>query len=123
MNFIFVFLHIVICIFLIISILMQSSKGGGLSGAFGGGGAMGAAFGGRGAATFLSKATAVLAVMFMLSNFVQIFLSRTDVANEESLTQRDISSQQVDTSPAANLPGVPQTGIPATTTTPPDTNK
>jgi len=49
---------------------MQSSKGEGLAGsAFGGGGGglSGAVFGGRGAATFLSKATTYLAVLFMLN--------------------------------------------------------
>jgi len=44
---------------------MQSAKGEGLAGAFGGGALSGAVFGGRGAASFLSKATTVLAVMFM----------------------------------------------------------
>jgi len=45
---------------------MQSAKGEGLAGAFGGGGGVsGAVFGGRGAAPFLSKATTVLAIMFM----------------------------------------------------------
>lgn len=41
-------IHALICIFLIISILLQSSKGGGLAGMFGGGGGMGNVFGGRG---------------------------------------------------------------------------
>ncbi len=44
---------------------MQSAKGEGLAGAFGGGGVSGAVFGGRGAAPFLSKATTVLAITFM----------------------------------------------------------
>jgi preprotein translocase subunit SecG len=48
---------------------MQSSKGEGLAGsAFGGGGVSGAVFGGRGAASFLSKATSVLALLFMLNS-------------------------------------------------------
>lgn len=58
-------IHIVVCIGLIISVLMQSAKGEGLAGAMGGGGISGAVFGGRGAAPFLSKATTVLAIMFM----------------------------------------------------------
>lgn len=59
--------HIFICVALIIVVLMQSSKGEGLAGAFGGGGLSGAVFGGRGAASFLSKATTVLAIFFMIS--------------------------------------------------------
>jgi len=61
-------LHIFISLGLIISVLMQSAKGEGLAGAFGGsGGVSGAVFGGRGAASFLSRATTVLAVAFMFS--------------------------------------------------------
>lgn len=58
-------IHVLICFGLIISVLMQSAKGEGLAGAFGGGALSGAVFGGRGAASFLSKATTVLAIMFM----------------------------------------------------------
>ena len=61
--------HVIICVSLVLVVLMQSSKGEGLDGsAFGGGGSMGGAvFGGRGAASFLSRATTVLAVVFMLN--------------------------------------------------------
>jgi len=60
--------HILICVALIIVVLLQSAKGEGLAGAFGGGGGLsGAVFGGRGAASFLSKATTVLAILFMVS--------------------------------------------------------
>ena len=58
-------IHVLICFGLIICVLMQSAKGEGLAGAFGGGGISGAVFGGRGAAPFLSKATTVLAIMYM----------------------------------------------------------
>jgi preprotein translocase subunit SecG len=63
-----IIVHILICAALIIVVLLQSAKGEGLAGAFGGGGLSGAVFGGRGAATFLSKATSVLAICFMLSS-------------------------------------------------------
>lgn len=70
-------LHVFICIALILTVLMQSSKGGagGLGGMFGGagGGLSGAVFGGRGAATFLSKATTTLAIAFMLSCILLTF--------------------------------------------------
>lgn len=64
----FLIIHALICLALIIVVLMQSSKGEGLAGAFGGGGGIsGAVFGGRGAASFLSKATTILATLFMVS--------------------------------------------------------
>jgi len=71
---VFVIIHVVTCALLIIAVLMQSSKGGGLSGAFGGGGGQ-AILGGRETATFLSKATTYLAVIFMCSSLSLAFLS------------------------------------------------
>ena len=68
---IWVIFHVIVCAGLVIVVLLQSSKGEGLAGsAFGGGGGgglSGAVFGGRGAASFLSKATTVLAVVFMIN--------------------------------------------------------
>ena len=60
--------HVIICFALIIAVLMQSAKGEGLAGgtAFGGG-VSSAVFGGRGAASFLSKATTVLAIVFFVN--------------------------------------------------------
>jgi preprotein translocase subunit SecG len=60
-------LHIVVCIFLIIVVLLQSGKAADLAGAFGGMGSQ-TAFGPRGSATLLSKATTVSAVIFMLTS-------------------------------------------------------
>jgi len=60
-------IHILVCAFLVVTVLLQSGKGGGLAGAFGGGGTQ-AVFGGRGAATFLSRATTVLAICFMVTS-------------------------------------------------------
>ena len=75
---IWVVFHVLICIALIVVVLMQSAKGEGLAGsAFGGGGGGlgGAVFGGRGAASFLSNATSVLAVVFMLNCGILAFMS------------------------------------------------
>jgi preprotein translocase subunit SecG len=59
--------HVVVCIFLIIVVLLQSGKAADLAGAFGGMGSQ-TAFGPRGSATLLSKATTVSAVIFMLTS-------------------------------------------------------
>jgi len=60
--------HVLVCIVLIVSILLQAGKGGGLAGgAFGGMGGGGAVFGGTGAATFLSKVTTYVAIVFFLT--------------------------------------------------------
>jgi preprotein translocase subunit SecG len=60
-------LHVIVCLFLIIVVLLQSGKAGDISAAFGGQGSQ-AAFGPRGAATALSKATTLSAVLFMLTS-------------------------------------------------------
>ncbi len=67
------FIHIVDCALLIVSVLLQSSKGSGLAGAFGGQGTQ-AVFGGRGAGTFLSRATSVLAIVFMLTSLTMTMI-------------------------------------------------
>ena len=60
-------LHVIVCLFLIIVVLLQSGKAADLAGAFGGMGSQ-TAFGPRGAATVLSKATTTAAVLFMLTS-------------------------------------------------------
>lgn len=68
--------HVLVCLGLILVVLMQSSKGEGLAGGTAFGGAMSTAvFGGRGAASFLSKATTILAVLFMLNCGALAFMS------------------------------------------------
>ena len=63
-------LHIVICFLLVVVVLIQAGKGGGLASAFGGAGtSTDAVFGGRQAATFLGKATTVLGTIFFISSF------------------------------------------------------
>ena len=60
-------MHVVVCFFLIIVILLQSGKAADLAGAFGGMGSQ-TAFGPRGSATLLSKATTISTVVFMLTS-------------------------------------------------------
>jgi preprotein translocase subunit SecG len=69
-------IHLLICIFLVMVVLLQAGKGGGLAGAFGvAGGAAQSLFGGRGAATFLGKATTVLGISFMVSSLLLALMS------------------------------------------------
>src|ERR1700710_1484628 len=59
--------HVLVCLFLIVVVLLQSGKAADLAGAFGGMGSQ-TAFGPRGSATLLSKATTLSAVLFMLTS-------------------------------------------------------
>lgn len=67
-------LHVFVCLVLILVVLLQSSKGSGLAGAFGGGGGQ-TMFGGQETATFLSRLTTYLAIMFMVLSLLLAFLS------------------------------------------------
>jgi preprotein translocase subunit SecG len=63
----FTVVHIFLCIFMMFVILLQPGKDAGMGAALGGGAAT-SAFGGRGAVTFLSKLTAVCAVLFFITS-------------------------------------------------------
>ena len=63
MIYILYFFHVIVSVFLILVVLLQQGKGADLS-VFGGGSTQ-AAFGARSGATVLSRATTVLAVLFV----------------------------------------------------------
>src|SRR5262245_44321838 len=58
-------LYMLVCLSLMLVVLLQQGKGGDIANAFGGGASQ-AAFGARSGATVLSRATTVLAVLFMV---------------------------------------------------------
>ena len=59
--------HVIVCLFLVVVVLLQSGKAADLAGAFGGMGSQ-TVFGPRGAATVLSRATTVAATLFMITS-------------------------------------------------------
>src|SRR5438552_10347485 len=67
MIYLIVAIHILVCVFLIIVVLLQSGKSADVAAAFGGMGSQ-TAFGPRGAATVLTKATTWAAVLFMITS-------------------------------------------------------
>jgi preprotein translocase subunit SecG len=56
-------LHVFVCFFLILVVLLQQGRGGGLGSALGG--ATAQVFGGRGAGNFMTRLTAICAIIFM----------------------------------------------------------
>jgi preprotein translocase subunit SecG len=78
--------HILVCFALVMVILLQSGKGGGLAGGAFGGTAQ-TVFGGRGATDFLTRATMVLAACFFLSSIALAMLSASNQAAARSLLQ------------------------------------
>ncbi len=105
MHALLVLLHVVISLGLILVVLLQSSKGGGLAGALGGGGGMGAVFGGRGAGDFLTKLTTGLAIAFMVSCLLHSAISPTTSPEARSALQEELKKKSLETGPASVLPG------------------
>ncbi len=69
MEGVLLFLHIAVCLLLVIVVLLQSGKSADLAGAFGGYGSQ-STFGPRGAASMLSKITTTLAILFMVTSLL-----------------------------------------------------
>jgi len=107
--------HIIVCLFLIIVVLLQHGKSADIAAAFGGMGSQ-TAFGPRGAATVLSKATTWAAVIFMVTSItLSIFASRRSTGSNSVLG--NIKQQ-----PAKTAPQTPPANTPTpnpTTPTPP----
>ena len=104
--------HIAVCVVLIMVVLLQSGKAADLAGAFGGGGSQ-TALGSRGAATVLSKATTICAVIFMLSSLALALVgSRRGGSVLENVKLPASSAPAPESAPAAG--GAPQdSGTPA----------
>lgn len=66
-------LHVIACLFLVGVVLLQQGKGQDLASAFGGGGTQ-TAFGPRGSANVLSRATTILAGLFMVTSLALTIL-------------------------------------------------
>lgn len=98
--------HVLLCVFMIFVILLQPGKDAGMGAALGGGAAT-SAFGGRGAVTFLSKVTAVCAVLFFLTSLGLSFVG---------LRQSVAAGGEPVPAPAKTLPLTPPIG-PATNET------
>jgi preprotein translocase subunit SecG len=100
------FLFIVVCILLCLFILIQSDKGGGISGAIGGGLAGASSmFGTQDTANVLTKATSILASIFMgLCIIMSIFLSHPSGKQQKSLL-KDRAEKQGNFSPSSVLQG------------------
>jgi preprotein translocase subunit SecG len=69
LYYLLVALYVIVCGLLIITILLQQGKGGDIANAFGGGSSQ-AAFGARSGATLLTRATSVLAALFLIGALV-----------------------------------------------------
>lgn len=103
--------HIMVCFFIIIVVLLQSGKSGDISAAFGGQGSQ-TAFGPRGAASALSKATTWSAVAFMLTSItLSVYASKHGAPGS---VLQGVKTQPAKTQPAPTQ-STPAQPAPATT--------
>ena len=87
-------------VLLIIFVLMQSSKGGGLAGTFGGAGNMGSMFGTRRTADFLSQATWWLAgTVAVLTIVANLFFLPGKVTQEQRSIIQESGRQNIPQTP------------------------
>jgi len=94
--------HVIVCFFLIIVVLLQSGKSGDIAAAFGGMGSQ-TAFGPRGAATALSKATTWSTVIFMVTSITLSVMASRGAGSSSSIVQ-GLNPSQTKTQPATPAP-------------------
>ena len=88
-------IHVIVCLFLIVVVLLQSGKAGDISSAFGGMGSQ-TAFGPRSGATLLTRATTVSAVVFMLTSLSLTILSSQGGASSSTIMEEAAEPAQVE---------------------------
>jgi preprotein translocase subunit SecG len=86
MTVILTIIHVIVCFFLVVVVLLQSGKAADLAGAFGGMGSQ-TAFGPRGSATVLSKATTIAAALFMVTSLTLAILATRHAASTGSVLE------------------------------------
>ena len=88
-------IHVIVCIFLILVVLLQAGKGGGVGVAFGSA-TSSAVFGGRGAGSFLERLTAGTAIVFMLTSMsLAYFASQSDSVRLQKKSQEQAAKKKV----------------------------
>jgi preprotein translocase subunit SecG len=96
-------MHVIACMFLILVILIQPGKSGGM-GIFGSAGAQ-QVFGGRGAGNFLTKTTWATATVFFITSISLAYLSSS---SDEALQKK--SAQFAEKSKPLPVPAGPSSG-------------
>jgi preprotein translocase subunit SecG len=112
MTIVLTIIHILVCFFLVVVVLLQSGKAADLAGAFGGMGSQ-TAFGPRGSATALSRATTIAAAVFMVTSLTLAILATRSASATGSVLEKQ--KQPVKTAPAQPTPGQPVPSQPGKT--------
>ncbi len=93
MSILLIVIHVIVCIALIMIVLLQTGKGADMGAAFGGGSSQ-TLFGSTGASTFLSKATTVAAIVFMLTSLILAYVAGGGNVTKSVITDAQIPVEQ-----------------------------
>jgi preprotein translocase subunit SecG len=85
--------HVIVCVFLAVVVLLQSGKAADLAGAFGGMGSQ-TVFGPRGSATVLSKATTLAAALFMVTSLSLSIISTRNGKGGPAIFDKTLNTGQ-----------------------------
>jgi preprotein translocase subunit SecG len=112
MTTIVVIIHIAVSLALICIVLLQHGKGAGIGAAFGG--SSQTVFGSTGAAPFLAKLTAAVAILFMVTSLGLTFLGRQKEVSVMKETRKPPVSQTMPAAPVKpEAPATPSPQVPA----------
>lgn len=102
-----IILHVLIAAAIVGLVLLQRGKGADAGAGFGAG-ASGTVFGARGSASFLSRTTATLAILFIVTSLTLAYLDGRNPAAPQSVLDRvAVPAQQQ--AGDAELPAIPET--------------
>jgi len=97
-------LHVIVCIFLMLVVLLQAGRGGGMGIAFGGGGGSQSVFGSSGGANFLTKMTAVCAFIFFANSLTLAYMSsQSDSRRLQKIAQKKADEKKAEDATKAKL--------------------
>jgi len=113
--------HILCAVLIVGLVLIQRGKGADAGAGFGAG-ASGTVFGARGATTALSRATAILAAVFMVTSLSLAYTTKPDVEAGQSSLLDQMATESVPVAPApatAPTPAAPADAVPVAPVAPP----
>jgi preprotein translocase subunit SecG len=99
-------LHVVVCIFLMLVVLLQAGRGGGMGIAFGGSGGSQSVFGSSGGANFLTRMTAVCAFIFFANSMTLAYMSsQSDSRRLQKIATKKAADKKAEDATKAKLAG------------------
>ena len=103
MHTIVIIIHVIVSLALVSIVLLQHGKGAGIGAAFGG--SSQTVFGSTGAAPFLAKLTAIVAILFMCTSLGLTFMGRQQAPSVMQGAGKPAATQPAPATPAPGRPG------------------